>query len=61
MDGEYASRLGFTMDLKCVLMTIHAVLSIKGHKEGADDTIDDVIWEDELEQSYGRQRESENS
>lgn len=34
MDGEYADRLGFMMDLKCVLMTIHAVLSIKGHREG---------------------------
>lgn len=35
MDGEYARKLGPMMDLKCILMTIHAVLSIKGHREGA--------------------------
>lgn len=35
MDGEYVENLGPIMDLKCILMTIHAVLSIKGHREGA--------------------------
>ena len=35
MDGEYAKKLSPLMDLKCILMTIHAVLSIKGHREGA--------------------------
>lgn len=36
MDGEYAYRLGFIMDLKCVLYTIYAVFSLKGHREGVD-------------------------
>lgn len=35
MDGEYAGKIGFLMDLKCILKTIYAVLSIKGHREGA--------------------------
>ncbi len=35
MDGEYAKKLGLMMDLKCILMTIHAVISVKGHREGA--------------------------
>lgn len=37
MDGEYVKKLGPIMDLRCILLTIHAVLSLKGHKEGADD------------------------
>lgn len=37
MDGEYAKNISFLMDLKCVLMTFWAVVSVKGHKEGADD------------------------
>lgn len=35
MDGEYVRNLGPWMDLKCILMTIHAVVSIKGHREGS--------------------------
>jgi O-antigen biosynthesis protein WbqP len=35
LDGEYARNISFLMDLKCVLMTIWAVVLIKGHKEGA--------------------------
>lgn len=38
MDGEYAHRLSPMIDLKCFILTIHAVLFIKGHKEGADDS-----------------------
>jgi len=38
MDGEYVRNLGPQMDMKCILMTIHAVLSLKGHKEGADNS-----------------------
>ena len=34
MDGYYARKLGFWMDLKCVFLTVWAVLSIKGHREG---------------------------
>lgn len=41
MDGEYARKLGPGIDLKCVLMTIHAVLSVKGHREGAYTSIRD--------------------
>lgn len=36
MDGEYAYRLGPLMDLKCILYTIYAVFSLKGHREGVD-------------------------
>jgi O-antigen biosynthesis protein WbqP len=60
MDGEYASKMGPVMDMKCILMTIHAVLSIKGHREGADDTIEDVIWARDIQQSYDIQTKSEN-
>ena len=35
MDGEYVRNLGPWMDLKCILMTIYAVISIKGHREGS--------------------------
>lgn len=34
MDGEYAKGFGLAMDAKCLWMTMAAVLSIKGHKEG---------------------------
>ena len=34
IDGEYANQISFTMDAKCLLMTIGAVLSIKGNKDG---------------------------
>lgn len=36
MDGEYVYRLGFMMDLKCILHTVYAVFSLKGHREGVD-------------------------
>jgi O-antigen biosynthesis protein WbqP len=59
MDGEYAGRLGPIMDMKCILMTVHAVLSIKGHREGADDNIADILWKDELATpSYNTKREN---
>lgn len=59
MDGEYASKLGLIIDIKCVLMTIHAVLSIKGHKEGCDDST--IRVRDESEQAYNRRTESERN
>ena len=34
MDGEYVANQGFAMDVKCLLYTFAAVLSLKGHKEG---------------------------
>ena len=34
MDGEYVNDFGFKMDLKCLWLTLWAVLSIKGQKEG---------------------------
>jgi O-antigen biosynthesis protein WbqP len=34
MDGEYVDNFGFIMDVKCLLMTVAAVLSIRGHREG---------------------------
>ncbi len=33
-DGEYVRELSFKMDMKCIAMTIWAVASIKGHREG---------------------------
>ena len=34
LDGEYAKNLSFSMDLKCFLGTISAVVSHKGYAEG---------------------------
>lgn len=34
MDGHYARNISFFMDLKCILMTFWAVVSVKGHREG---------------------------
>jgi O-antigen biosynthesis protein WbqP len=34
MDGEYIENFGPMMDLRCVVMTVWAVLSVSGHKEG---------------------------
>lgn len=45
MDGEYVRGFGFGMDVKCLLLTVAAVLSLSGHREGhevADIGTDDV-------------------
>jgi O-antigen biosynthesis protein WbqP len=34
LDGIYAQSFGPIMDLKCLLLTFSAVLSLKGHREG---------------------------
>ena len=34
MDGEYVRNLSFRMDVKCFLLTVLAVVSVKGNKEG---------------------------
>ena len=34
MDGEYVKNLSFLMDVKCLALTVSAVLAIKGHQEG---------------------------
>jgi len=34
MDGEYVSNISSFMDAKCLFMTVWAVLSVDGHKEG---------------------------
>lgn len=50
MDGEYVRNFGFLMDLKCIALTIFAVLSIKGHREGhegSDDAAVDFLVVDE--------------
>jgi O-antigen biosynthesis protein WbqP len=49
MDGEYARRLGLVIDVKCLILTVYAVLSIKGHKEGADDSLAE---EERMERQY---------
>ena len=43
MDGEYANQISFAMDAKCLLMTIGAVLSIKGNKNGHELANADLI------------------
>jgi len=40
MDGEYVANFGFKMDVKCLVHTFAAVLSLKGHKEGHE--FDDI-------------------
>lgn len=39
LDGEYARHLGLMMDLKCILLTIYTVISVKGHREGASEDL----------------------
>lgn len=34
MDGEYAKNVSFLMDVKCIALTVWAVLLVRGHKEG---------------------------
>ena len=46
MDGEYVANFGFKMDVKCLVYTFAAVLSLKGHKEGHE--LDDVPVLDSL-------------
>ncbi len=36
MDGDYVKNFGILMDLKCLLFTLWAVLSVKGNKEGSE-------------------------
>lgn len=38
MDGEYVRNLSAWMDMKCLFLTIYAVASVKGHREGAYST-----------------------
>lgn len=34
LDGEYVRNMSFKMDMKCFAMTVWAVASVKGHREG---------------------------
>ena len=34
LDGEYVTKLSLKMDIKCILLTIWAVVSIKGNRDG---------------------------
>lgn len=52
MDGEYVNRLGLLMDLKCVVLTFWAVVSVKGHKEGGSEDVESL-------QSFSPQREND--
>lgn len=57
MDGEYVRRLSFKMDVKCLMMTLWAVLSIKGHKEGHElegaSVTDSVVMDSHLATDEG--------
>ncbi len=51
MDGEYVRGLGWRMDVKCLMMTVFAVLSVKGHREGHEvenANVTDVLVEPHL-------------
>jgi O-antigen biosynthesis protein WbqP len=39
LDGIYATNQGFLMDVKCLLLTISAVILIKNHREGHEHDI----------------------
>ena len=43
MDGDYVKSLGILMDLRCIFMTVFAVLSIKGNKDGHESVDSDLI------------------
>lgn len=43
MDGEYVANFGFKTDIKCLTYTFAAVLSLKGHKEGHELFIGDML------------------
>ena len=52
MDGEYVEQFGFKTDMKCLALTISAVLSLKGNKEGhelarLESILDSVMIADE--------------
>jgi O-antigen biosynthesis protein WbqP len=38
LDGEYASHISFSMDIKCLLLTVGVVLNRKGYSEGQDES-----------------------
>lgn len=43
LDGEYVSTLSLRTDIKCISMTIWAVLSVKGNRDGHEsDTLEPV-------------------
>lgn len=57
MDGEYVRSFGFRTDIKCLLLTLWAVLSIKGHKEGHEledaDATDSAVMDSHLATDEG--------
>ncbi|MFZ1302013.1 MAG: sugar transferase [Candidatus Microsaccharimonas sp.] len=46
MDGVYVDNFGFKMDVKCLVHTLAAVLSLKGHKEGHELHIPNLLSTD---------------
>ena len=45
MDGEYVANFGFKMDVKCLVYTFAAVLSLKGQREGHEISAADIFSE----------------
>ena len=43
MDGQYVERFGVRTDVKCLLLTVGAVLSLSGHAEGHERADDDEL------------------
>lgn len=59
MDGAYTNALNPLMDIKCVLMTIYAVISVKGHREGGSETARDLtLGKNFSKHSYTTKREN---
>ena len=48
LDGEYVTRLGFKIDMKCLFMTLWAVLSTKGNRDGHESSIDSPVLDSNL-------------
>lgn len=48
MDGEYVAGFGFKMDMKCLYYTFAAVLSLRGHKEGHELTVGEMMSDSSL-------------
>lgn len=48
LDGEYIARLSLKMDMRCLAMTLWAVVSIKGNRDGHEPTNDVLALDSQL-------------
>lgn len=45
LDGYYAKHISFALDIKCLLKTVHVILSSSGHAEGHEQSRKKIIRE----------------